>query len=62
MTTLKEITYYKELYKISIHEFLTAYVDIGKIDGKDAMIAYAELNNSRQRFLGRYFLVSRTGK
>lgn len=59
METLKQITYWKELYMISTREFLTAYVELGTIDGKEAMIAYGELNNSRKRLLCRYFLDSK---
>lgn len=59
METLKQITYWKELYMVSIREFLTAYVELGTIDGKEAMIAYGELNNSRKRLLCRYFLESK---
>lgn len=57
--TLKQITYWKELYQIAVHEFLTAYVELGTVDGKEAMIAYGELNNSKKRLLCRYFLDSK---
>jgi hypothetical protein len=59
MTTLASITYYKQLWQLCTGEFLKAYVKTGEIDGKDALIAYAEMNNSKNRLLGDYFLDGR---
>ncbi len=56
MDVLTRITYWKQLYQLCAGEFLKANVKVGKVDGKDAMIAYALTNKSRQIYLCRYFL------
>jgi len=53
------ITTIEDVYKAYTHDLQNASVEIGKIDGKDGIIAYYVDQQNRQTFLGRYWLDSK---
>jgi hypothetical protein len=53
------ITTIKAMYKAYTHDLQNASVEIGRIDGKDGIIAYYVDQQNRQAFLGKYWLDSK---
>lgn len=53
------LTTIKEIYEAYTRDIQNSSVEIGKIDGKDGIIAYYVDQQNRQVFLGRYWLDSK---
>lgn len=53
------ITTIKEIYKAYTRHIQNSSVEIGKIDGKEGIIAYYVNQQNQQTFLGRYWLDSK---